>query len=344
MKNKLFTVVFLCFVMGISGCGKEENVPTTPSLEFSIRDIDIGVVSNLGHMSVTYPVKNISASQTVVIKSISTGCGCTSVTDPPKELKPGDEGVFDFQFDPGWRQGAYSRTVKITTDDPAQDVYEVAFHGEIYSPLRWEPREAVFGEIPGGQEHRKRVNLIIEDVEDPKIESASPVQDERVKYELIEVVDHESEGHRGVKYVFDVVIEKDFPVGKFVTKTRLNTDSGQSLPNLTVHGEVMSDVVFEPKRAFCRLKPGETRDEILTLVSATETPFTVTKIDDGGVVPVTITVEEGDEAYEKVLRFRFAAPNAVDGKMGKARITVETEAALEPIMLEIPLMMVVRPK
>jgi len=95
---------------------------------------DLGEVRQFGGVvSTSFTVYN-NGDEDLVIKSLSTSCGCTSADIGDKVIKPGSSTTLNVHFDPNFHKepnGIFKRTVFLETNDPANPEAEVRIQIEV---------------------------------------------------------------------------------------------------------------------------------------------------------------------------------------------------------------------
>lgn len=76
----------------------------------------------------------------VVIRNVSSSCGCTTAKLERTVYYPGDKGVILTQFDVGDRTGTRRNTVRVVTDDPTAPSTTLTFSVEIPVLIEISPR------------------------------------------------------------------------------------------------------------------------------------------------------------------------------------------------------------
>lgn len=86
-------------------------------LSFGIKTLDFGTMYETDSARIfSFPFKNVS-KKGVVIKNISTNCGCIHTFCEKYEYEPGEEGTVYVKFNPKGRSGTVDNTILVYTDD-----------------------------------------------------------------------------------------------------------------------------------------------------------------------------------------------------------------------------------
>lgn len=82
-------------------------------LTFNIRTVDFGTIYETDTVKVfSYPFRNVSTER-VVVKGLSSNCGCIYSYCENYELEPGEEGVVYVKFNPKGRSGTVDNTILV---------------------------------------------------------------------------------------------------------------------------------------------------------------------------------------------------------------------------------------
>ena len=107
----------------------------SPELEFSKKEIDLGVFDGDSLQTASVSVRNIG-SDTLIIYRVHTSCRCTRPKNYDKIIAPGDSTVIIFTYDGrGHSPGRIHQTLSFRTNSRAS--YNVChIVGEIRRPLQ----------------------------------------------------------------------------------------------------------------------------------------------------------------------------------------------------------------
>lgn len=102
----------------------------SPKINFNETEINFGEVESGKNVDVTFEFEN-SGDDVLVIKDISTSCGCTVAKMKKMEYEPGEKGKIPVQFRTRGRQGNVSQTVTLSTNDPDNGYIRLVIKGKI---------------------------------------------------------------------------------------------------------------------------------------------------------------------------------------------------------------------
>ncbi len=94
--------------------------------------VDIGTMREGEVVKYNARIRN-TGTEPLVIKSIDTSCGCTSVEYDKEPIMPGGEAAFSFRFDSSGMWGAQSKLVEIETS-AASRRYQIMIHADVEQP------------------------------------------------------------------------------------------------------------------------------------------------------------------------------------------------------------------
>lgn len=122
MNKFILLSILLLSVMSLAACAGAPAL-TLETTNLSLGDVVNGEIANHDVM-----VKN-TGSESLVVESVSTSCGCTTATLEPLTIEPGASGVLHIELDSGAHgpelTGPLVRQVFITSNDPQQPEAQV---------------------------------------------------------------------------------------------------------------------------------------------------------------------------------------------------------------------------
>ncbi|PKK84183.1 MAG: hypothetical protein CVT49_05140 [candidate division Zixibacteria bacterium HGW-Zixibacteria-1] len=89
-----------------------------------------GCLPQKSEVSHTFYLPN-KGSSPLAIKEIKSGCSCTSVSKIEKPIEPGDSAAIAVTFKSGRYRGAVTKTTKVFTDDPVNEIYELTIQANV---------------------------------------------------------------------------------------------------------------------------------------------------------------------------------------------------------------------
>ena len=117
-------IIFPFLGLLLVACGSRETTKTAGGAVFDISPeivamradtlVDIGTLRSGEVIKYDARLRN-AGSEPLVIKNISTSCGCTSVEYGKQPIAPGAEGSFSFRFDSRGMWGVQRKLIEIHT-------------------------------------------------------------------------------------------------------------------------------------------------------------------------------------------------------------------------------------
>lgn len=210
-----------------------------------------------------------------------------------KEIPPGGEGKIEATLRTGARGGKTSKTITVTTNDPAQKTIQLKISAEVQIALALEPYLINFGRFKKDEKPVRYVSVIGDDKDSTKILSAEP-KDKNIKVEI---------NHKGFESNKDNRIKismlPNMKVGQFRDVIAVTTDHKTSKNlNISVFGEVVGDIMVSPRSfSFGYFERGKAPEKIVTLKANPPVTFKVLKAESTApeVLVEKVTVKEGSE-------------------------------------------------
>jgi len=132
MKKLLFINFLLLFCL-FSACDKFEKSHSLstgdgsngPVITFDESSFNFGVIESGAVVSHIFKFKNTGKSP-LIIKNVTTQCGCTIPTKPEKPIAPGETNEIKVQFNSNGKSGMQKKLVTITANtQPEQAIIEI---------------------------------------------------------------------------------------------------------------------------------------------------------------------------------------------------------------------------
>lgn len=276
-----------------------QAVPSSKSPRLIIEETshDFGRISDHEPVRCAFRFRNAGGSP-LIITTIQSSCGCTVPTIAKTEYAPGESGEFTVEFNPANREGAQSKTVMISCNDPVTPAPTVTINAQV-SPLVFsEPRSLNFGAIKKGSSATRRIALLGRGPTFDAHNIAAQSNPAAFEFRPVGTTDIVRGDEKFRQTEVDVTL-KQMPVGRFGDTISFETgDPRMPRAQVIMTGVVQGDVsIVPPSLAFRRTVPGE--------------PF------EGAV-----RVKRTDGVSFRVLRASF--PDDVPGSM-RARIEVDSD-------------------
>jgi hypothetical protein len=127
-------------------------------IKFKEKKVDFGVVEEGKTKQVQFEFENIGDSL-LLIKKISSSCGCTVAKLQKREYKPGEKGTIVARFHSRGYFGPVAKTVTVKTNQKKNSRIRLKFFGEViserYSRLRVTPKKVDFDKAMIGKKYLK---------------------------------------------------------------------------------------------------------------------------------------------------------------------------------------------
>lgn len=132
--RRLILLLLFVLVASLVACSGGE-----PQLAMEMVQLDLGEVPN-GEIATRDVVVRNEGDADLVVKDISTSCGCTTATLEPMQLGPGESGTLHIEYDAGAHgpelTGPLVRQVFINSNDPVRPDVTVELAVNVTPPLQ----------------------------------------------------------------------------------------------------------------------------------------------------------------------------------------------------------------
>jgi len=108
-----------------------------------------------------------TGNQTLEIREVRPGCGCTTAGTWDKLVEPGKTGKIPIQFNSAGYGGPVQKSISVTCNDAAQPNVNLQLTGTIWKPIDISPVYAIFNFGPDIQTNETRVVRIVSNLEEP---------------------------------------------------------------------------------------------------------------------------------------------------------------------------------
>ena len=122
-----------------------------PRIIFTQESYDFGKVKQGKIVEYTFTFENRGAED-LVIKDVTTSCGCTAALVSNSVVKPGDTGQIKVSYDSQGRAGKVSRTITVESNDPVEPVKELSITASVDASMHpgFKVNESIFSEKCSG--------------------------------------------------------------------------------------------------------------------------------------------------------------------------------------------------
>ena len=262
-----------------------------PSFHIPIQEHDFGHVLGNQTVAFEFPFEN-TGSGMLEILSIRGSCGCTIPELAKKTYAPGESGMIKVRYNPKSRSGKQHTRVNITTNDRSDPLKVIHIRVHIDPLVIVEPANVSFKQVAKGQAHTTDLKIIGR-TEDFEATMVTPSHPDMISAEILGTHEVEVDGQMLRQTDIRITLAADAVVGPFNGSLSIRTNDPRS-PMLTVRAiaNVIGDLNLSPSRfAVGMLKPGESFERDLTLMSRSGAPFKIVNIK---VIPSNDLIEYAD--------------------------------------------------
>lgn len=105
-----------------------------PRISFTTDHHDFGNVLQGKTVEYTFRFEN-KGTEDLLIKEVTTSCGCTAALVSSNTVKPGEKGEITVSYDSQGRAGAVSRTITVVSNDLVEPVKELTITATVTSSM-----------------------------------------------------------------------------------------------------------------------------------------------------------------------------------------------------------------
>ncbi len=187
----------------------------------------------------TFEVPNLS-DRVLSVRSVSTTCGCTTTGKYDKQVLPGQVWKLEANLSTHGRQGALSKTITVTTDDPQRPQILLVLKGEVRRRFECFPAAVSLGAMLAGSS-AKRTIAIVNKYPEPVIFTRGGKDPSGLKMTLREI-------EKGRRYELDVETVPPLAETPSFQPITLQADL-KAEPSLAipVYGHVQARIALAPR-------------------------------------------------------------------------------------------------
>lgn len=192
MKMTLPKMFALAGALGISVSSQAQTNPPSvaaspaaigPRIEFAELNYEFGKVDSGEVVKHDFVFTN-TGDQTLEIKDVRPGCGCTTAGNWDKQVEPGKTGKIPIQFNSGGYSGVVHKPVTVLCNDPTKQSLSLGLQGTIWRAFEIIPTYAVFNLMPEVQTNQTQTVRIISNNDQPVTVSDPACNNPAFKTEL----------------------------------------------------------------------------------------------------------------------------------------------------------------
>lgn len=139
------------------------TLAATAKVTFEKTELDFGELESGKVVDLEYKFKN-TGDETLIIKNISSSCGCTVTKVDKKEYNPGEEGIIPVKFFSRGYNGKIVKTITVATNDPENVYTRLKVMGNVVLKdfAQWEiigTDRLDFSEVTLGQKYTEKIKF-----------------------------------------------------------------------------------------------------------------------------------------------------------------------------------------
>jgi hypothetical protein len=131
-------------------------------MTFKETTVDFGKVDSGQVVDLSFEFENTGDS-VLIIKNISSSCGCTAAKLEKKEYQPGEKGSIPVKFNSRGMQGKISKFVTVTTNDKENIYSRLQLTGEVtmtnFAEIELSPDKIDFEKVNLGKDYSKKIEI-----------------------------------------------------------------------------------------------------------------------------------------------------------------------------------------
>ena len=129
MKKRFFLIIILFLTASTLSFADKG-----PRISFTTDHHDFGNVLQGKTVEYTFRFEN-KGTEDLLIKEVTTSCGCTAALVSSNTVKPGEKGEITVSYDSQGRAGAVSRTITVVSNDLVEPVKELTITATVTSSM-----------------------------------------------------------------------------------------------------------------------------------------------------------------------------------------------------------------
>lgn len=154
MKKLILTIIFISLAAF--------TLIADSKMTFKETTVDFGEIDSGQVVDLSFDFENTGDS-VLIIKNISTSCGCTATKLEKKEYQPGEKGSIPVKFNSRGIQGKVSKFVTVTTNDKENIYSRLQLTGKVtmtnFAEIELTPDKIDFEKVTLGKEYSKKIEI-----------------------------------------------------------------------------------------------------------------------------------------------------------------------------------------
>lgn len=294
-----------------------------PKAEVPAPDHDFGDVWIGGKLEHAYEIRNVG-EVVLDITSVKPSCGCTLAGEYDKKIEPGKTGRIPVSMDSKKLHGSFSKSVRVTTNDPANQNLNLTLKGNVKHYVNVEPSSVNFGQIKPGETKDLTVKLTNNSEEPLQLTMTDPLPTDTFTVELKEIAP-------GKEFELCVKSKPPYQEGHNNAAVTIKTNNPNQ-PELQVRvlSNALARLNVEPKQIMIARPAATETTQTIKIGNYGDTPIHLLSatIDDENLTLETKEVEPGKQ-YEVAVK---VPPNYQPPATGK-NLTLKFDDSEKPEVL-----------
>lgn len=293
-----------------------------PLIVLEPNKVDFGTVKQETELHATITIRN-EGTETLDIGNVKSDCGCTVASLADSALAPGQSVPLDVTLSTRHFSGHITKTVTLTTNDPAAPQAQIRLYANVRFTVRVVPPDLDFKMIPRGKTTVQSITMKSAAADNLHILKIT-VPQERFRADYSET----TEGDTTVQVV-NFTVRSDAPVGRFRDEAIIETSNPLAATlRIQLEGMVQSFFAVEPPELILgQVRQGTTRERTVTLrgTGAGSHVIKAATCSDPRLGVTTKTLEEG-RAYEVTV----SVPPTIEPGRIDATVRIVTDDPAQP--------------
>lgn len=131
-------------------------------IKFKETTVDFGEIDSGQVVDLNFEFEN-AGDDVLIIKNISTSCGCTAAKLLKKEFQPGEKGTIPVKFNSRGYQGKVTKSITVATNDKDNVYSRLQITGKVtlkdFAALELNPDQINFEKVKLNENYSKKISL-----------------------------------------------------------------------------------------------------------------------------------------------------------------------------------------
>jgi len=215
-------------------------VMAAPIAEFEATSFDFGKPIEGEKVKAVFHVKNVGDAD-LDITSVHAGCGCTEAKATESKIQPGKSTIVEAVFNTVGYRSQVSKTITVTTNDPAHQTVVLTIKGEVVPIAELKPQSYLnLGDLKLGTISLSDITLV------PKVEQPFRILRVESTGKQASVLQYDKKKNRAGNYALKIRVIAGNAPGRFYEQLSIVTDlPGNPVIRFPIYGNVVSDAVAQ---------------------------------------------------------------------------------------------------